>query len=210
MKLAKPLTREHIETAMRMTHSNKAAARYLRVSYPHYKMYAKLYKEDGSDRTLFEAHKNQAGKGIPKFLLNKGKEPALMDLIEGRVPVEHFDPQKIKLKIIYEGLVEEKCGRCGFHERRVIDSRVPLILHHKDGDRKNFHLDNLEFLCYNCSFLYATSPITDAQVELMEDYVDKLKTEEVTWELDEYHIQHLKDLGLYEDRKDWQQYISKL
>ena len=81
---------------------------------------------------------------------------------------------------------------------------------HKDGNNQNFHLVNLEFLCYNCSFLYAASPITDQQVELMEDYVDRSKVEHVTWELDEYHIEHLKDLGLYDDKKDWQEYISKL
>ena len=56
---------------MAKTKSNRAAARYLNVSYQHYRKYAKLYKnEDGI--TLLEAHKNQAGKGIPKFLSNRG------------------------------------------------------------------------------------------------------------------------------------------
>ncbi len=68
MPLPKPLTKEQILLAMKHTKSNKAAARYLNVSYIHYKTWAKRYHEVEGGRSLFEAHKNQAGKGIPKFL----------------------------------------------------------------------------------------------------------------------------------------------
>ena len=205
---SKILTKEDIERAQTMTRSNMAASRYLHVSYNHYKKYAKMYKnEEGV--TLLEAHMNQEGKGIPKHLTNGGKEPPLMDLIEGRVPIEHFDPQKVKFRIIQECLIEEKCNKCGFSERRVIDTKVPLILNHKDGNRKNYHLDNLEFLCYNCSFLYAASAITDKQVVELEGYVDN-KKETVNWELDEHHIEHLKELGLYEEEKPGDEFISRL
>ena len=96
-----------------------------------------------------------------------------------------------------------------FNERRVLDTKVPLVLNHKDGNKKNWHLDNLEFLCYNHAFLYATSPITDKQVEAMEDYVDK-NVKEVDWELDEHHIEHLKELGLYQEKeKPGEKYISR-
>ena len=204
---SKILSKDDLLRAMKMTRSNRAAARYLHVSYNHYKKYALVYKnEDGI--TLLEAHKNQAGKGIPKFLSGKGKEPPIMDLIEGRVPVEHFDPKKIKQRIIFEALIEEKCAKCGFNERRVIDQKVPLVLNHKDGNKKNFQLDNLEFLCYNHAFLYATSPITDEQIEKMEDYIDK-NGEDFDWELDEHHIEHLKELGLYDEEEPGEEYISR-
>ena len=206
---SKILKKEDIQRAMKMTRSNRAAARYLHVSFTHYKKYAKMYKDEESGSTLYELHKNQAGKGIPKFLSNGGKEPPIIDLIEGRVPVEHFDPQKIKQRLIFEALIEEKCAYCGFSERRVLDTKVPLVLTHKDGNKKNWNLDNLEFLCYNHAFLYATSPITDKQVEAMEDYVDR-NVEEVDWELDEHHIEHLKELGLYqEEEKPGEKYISR-
>lgn len=206
---SKILKKEDIERAMKTTRSNRAAARYLHVSYNHYKKYAKTYKDEESGKTLFELHLNQAGKGIPKFLTNGGKQPPIIDLIEGRVPVEHFDPKKIKQRLIFEALIEEKCAHCGFAERRVFDTKVPLILHHKDGNKKNWFLTNLEFLCYNCSFLYATSPITDEQVEAAEDYLDK-NVEDIDWELDEHHIEHLKELGLYkEEEKPGEQYISR-
>ena len=206
---AKILKKEDIQRAMKMTRSNRAAARYLHVSFTYYKKYAKTYKDEESGSSLFELHKNQAGKGIPKFLSNGGKEPPIIDLIEGRVPVEHFDPKKIKERLIFEALIEEKCAYCGFNERRVLDTKVPLVLNHKDGNKKNWHLDNLEFLCYNHAFLYATSPITDKQVEAMEDYVDK-NVKEVDWELDEHHIEHLKELGLYQEKeKPGEKYISR-
>mgnify|MGYP001442802564 FL=1 len=204
---SKILTKEDLLRAMSQTRSNRAAARYLHVSYNHYKKYAKMYKNDDGV-TLLEAHKNQAGKGIPKFLTGKGKQPPIIDLIEGRVPATHFDPQKIKERLIFEALVEEVCERCGFNERRVVDNRVPLILHHKNKNKKDFTLDNLEMLCYNCSFLYATSPISDKQVIKMEDYVEK-HGEEFDWELDEHHKEHLKELGLYEEKNPGDEYISR-
>ncbi len=210
-RAAKILTKEDIVRAQAMTRSNFAAARYLNVSYNHYKKYAKLYKDEETGKTLLELHMNQEGKGIPKFLTSGGKEPPLLDLLEGRIPAEHFDPQKIKRRIIFEALIEEKCARCGFAERRALDTKVPIVLHHKDGNKKNWHLDNLEFMCYNCSFLYAVSPITEQQVEAMEDYVDR-NVEEVNWELDEHHIEHLKELGLWDQDNSYRpgdEYISR-
>lgn len=205
---SKILSKEDILRAQKMTRSNMAAARYLHVSYNHYKKYAKMYKND-EGVTLLDSHMNQEGKGIPKFLTNGGKEPPLIDLIEGRIPVEHFDASKIKQRLIFEGMIEEVCSNCGFSERRVTDTKVPVILNFKDGNKKNYHLDNLEFLCYNCSFLYAISPIEEKQAEAMEDYV-KREEKEFKWELDNHHIEHLKELGLYDDEKPGEEYISKL
>ena len=95
MPKPKPLSKELIKGAMSQTLSNRAAARYLNVSYQHYKKWAKLYESDTHDN-LFEQHKNQSGKGIPKFLRSGGKEPALTDIIEGRIDASSFSPEKIK------------------------------------------------------------------------------------------------------------------
>jgi 5-methylcytosine-specific restriction endonuclease McrA len=40
--------------------------------------------------------------------------------------------------------IKEVCSRCGNKDRRV------LTVHHKDGNRKNNKIDNLEWLCRNC------------------------------------------------------------
>ena len=86
MPSPKPISKEQILAAMSQTLSNKAAARYLHVSYTHYKRWAKTYDatEDGYN-SLFDQQLNQAGKGIPKFLRADGPEPALLDIIEGRI-----------------------------------------------------------------------------------------------------------------------------
>ncbi len=205
---AKILTKEDIVRAQTVTRSNMSAARYLHVSYNHYKKYAKMYKnEDGV--TLLEAHMNQSGEGIPKFAVAGNKEVPLLDLLEGRVPIEHFDPRKIKARLLSEGKLVEVCDKCGFAERRVTDQKIPVILNFKDGNKKNWHLDNLEFLCYNCSFLYAASPIEEKRAEAMEDYV-KTRNDEPDWELDEHHKEHLRELGLYEEEKPGDEFISRL
>ena len=205
---SKIITKEDILRAQRVTRSNMAAARYLHISYNHYKKYAKMYKnEDGI--TLLEAHKNQAGEGIPKFAVSGNKEIPLMDLLEGKVPIEHFDPRKIKARLLSEGKLVEICSSCGFSERRITDQKIPVILNFKDGNKKNWHLDNLEFLCYNCSYLYAASPIDEKRAEAMEDYV-KTKKDEPEWDLDEHHIEHLKELGLYDEDSPGDEFISRL
>ena len=83
-----------ITAAMAKTKSNLAAARFLNVSYQHYKKWAKIYNST-THESLFEEHKNQCGKGIPKFLRVGGKEPVLLDLIEGRANASSFTPEKI-------------------------------------------------------------------------------------------------------------------
>lgn len=205
---SKILTKEDILRAQKMTRSNMAAARYLHVSYNHYKKYAKMFKND-EGVTLLEAHKNQQGKGIPKFAVAGIDNIPLMDVLEGRVPIEHFDPRKIKARLLSEGKLVEVCNSCNFAERRVTDQKTPLILNFKDGNKKNWHLENLEFLCYNCSYLYAASPIEEKQAEAMEDYV-KTKKDEPDWELDEHHKEHLRDLGLLDESSPGDEFISRL
>lgn len=206
------LTKEQILAAQSKTLSNRAAARYLGISFNTYRKYAKLYKDEATGATLYEAHKNEAGKGIPKFLNNEKKKTGLIDILEGRVPHYHFNPKKIKQRVIFEGLIAECCNRCGFAERRVTDHRIPLILHHIDRNTRNYRLENLELLCYNCSFLYVTSAISEEQIAIIEDYKDAHNgVQEFDWELDEHHLEHLKSLGLVgDDPALGSEYISKL
>lgn len=42
------------------------------------------------------------------------------------------------------------CSRCGISDRRV------LIVHHKDGNRKNNNIDNLQRICCNCHAIIHT------------------------------------------------------
>jgi hypothetical protein len=127
MPAAKSFTKEQILNAMDKTQSVAGAARYLNCSYQHLKKYMKLYKDEESGKTLFEIHLNPSGKGIPKFLTNGKKDPALLDIIEGRLNPSSFSPDKLKYRLTTEGYLEECCGNCGFQEHRVTDHKVPLI-----------------------------------------------------------------------------------
>ena len=214
MPKAKPLSKEMVVAAMNKTKSNKAAARYLNVSYIHYKKRARFYEatKEGYPN-LFEQHKNQCGKGIPKFLSNGNprKDFALLDLIEGRIDPSSFNPAKIKYRLIQEGYLQEECGSCGFNERRVLDYKMPLILNFKDGNKQHYRLDNLEMLCYNCYYLQIGDIFTGKQLEGLEDHVSKNESK-VDWEVDDYTQQRLIELGLYESKPvdDGSEFISRL
>lgn len=212
MAKPKPITKEMVVSAMDKTKSVRAAARYLNCSYQHLKKYMRVYKnEEGI--SLFEAHKNQCGKGIPKFLTHshfKKKDPAILDIIEGRVDASHFNPQKLKYRMITEGYLKEECANCGFHERRVSDYKTPLIMHFKDGNKQHYNLGNVEMLCYNCYYLTVGEVFDNKQIEGLEDHKPTYNSQ-VDWELDDYTKQRLLELGLDkpEPKDDGSEFISR-
>lgn len=65
-----------------------------------------------------------------------------------------IETNKMRIKLLREGLKEAKCERCGntTWEGQVI----PLELHHKDGNKNNNSLENLQLLCPNCHALTPT------------------------------------------------------
>jgi hypothetical protein len=196
MPLPKPLTKEQIVAAMGMTKSNRAASRWLNVSYIHYKKWAKLYKDETTGKTLFEVHLNQEGKGIKKWIGNHGKTPPLQDLINGIIPMTSFSPTKVKKRLFEEGYLQEECTLCGFNERRITDYKIPLLLNFKDKNTKNYRLDNLQVLCYNHYFLTVADVFNTADISQIEDSVPKNNTSEaINWELDDYQLEQLKQLG---------------
>ncbi len=208
MPKAKPLSKEMIMAAINKTKSNRAAARYLNVSYIHYKKWAKTYDatEEGYPN-LFEQHKNQAGKGIPKFLRAGGPEPALLDIIEGRIDASSFTPDKLKYRLITEGYLKEECSVCSFHERRVSDYKIPLLLNFKDNNKNNYRKENIELLCYNHYFLQVGDIFSDKQIKGIEDH-KPVNSSEVDWEVDDYTAQRLKELGLGDDEDDGLDIVS--
>jgi len=201
----KPLSKEQIEGAQARTLSNMAAARYLHVSYQHYKRYAKLYK-------LFESHKNQAGVGVPKFLKGPKKMPHMLEIIEGRIAASSFNPNKLKYALIEQGYIQEECAVCKFKERRVLDYKIPLLLHFKDKNTNNYNLDNVQLLCYNHYYLQVGDIFNSKEVKQIETGAEHFgTTDKIEWEVDDYHLQRLKELGLDDDDgDDLNQYVSRI
>ena len=203
MPKPKPLSKEQILAAQAKTKSNMAAARYLHVSYQHYKRYAKTYN-------LFDSHKNQSGKGIPKFLKGTKKMPHMLEIIEGRIAASSFDPNKLKYALIEQGYLLEECAVCSFKERSVMDYKMPLLLHFKDNNSNNYSLDNIQLLCYNHYFLTVGDIFNNKDIKQIETKQEHFGTSEnVEWEVDDYHLQRLKELGL-EDEDEVNQYISRI
>lgn len=203
MPKSRHLTKQDILAAMGKTKSNRAAARYINCSYIHYKKWAKLYEAtDPTYPNLFEQHKNQCGKGIPKFLSDTpfGKrEPSIQKIIDGTEDPSHFNPQKIKHRMIQHGYLKEECGMCGFNEHRMLDYKMPLLLHFKDGKKTHWEPSNIQLLCYNCYFLYHSNVFSEKQVEQMEDHLPTRETLP-DWEIDDYTQKRLAELGLYDTK----------
>ena len=166
------LLQSQIEQAMKVTRSNRAAAEYLRVSYPLYQRFAKQYKNQ-KGVTLFDAHRNQAGKGISKIGSSTSRS-TLDDILLGNHPT--YPRYKLLPRLIVNKYFAEQCSNCGFCQKRPTDLKVPLVLHHINGNISDHRIDNLEVLCYNCYFvnvgnLGKTQLRVDA-VEAPERYLD--------------------------------------
>ena len=211
------LTKDEVLRAQKHTLSNMAASRYLGISYNVYKRYALVFVDKETGKTLFDKHLNRQGKGIRKHLGGYGKSKKfhshpLKDVLEGRVDVSHYTVDILKTRLIQEGFLIEQCNCCSFEERRVVDYKVPLVLNFKDKNKRNWKQDNLEFLCYNCYFLNVGNIWSDNQLKQMEDYEindnTNNKDDKPTWDLDNAHIEHLKDLGLWED--EGEEFIDRI
>jgi len=210
MPKTKTFTEQEIRGAMKATRSNRAAARYLNCSYNHYRRMAKMYYDHPTGKTLFELHLNPSGKGISKFLPNTGKNPPLKDLLEGRISIKSYTPEKLKIRLLNEALLRNECYRCEFHERRTLDMKQPFLLNFKDNNKQNWRLENLEILCYNCYFLYVGEVFDAKQKQHIEDTYHPTEASAPTWDLEGWQLDHFKDLGLLGNDDDENQYISRL
>lgn len=84
---------------------------------------------------------NQSGKG-------QIKKMASMSLTEYLANSVDIQTNKIRKKILAEGIKEHRCECCGL--TTWLGQPIPLEVHHKDGDRSHNELDNFELLCPNC------------------------------------------------------------
>jgi hypothetical protein len=196
----KHITKEMCLDAMSKTQSIKAAARYLNCCYKHLKPFMQSYIDDKTGKTLFELHKNQSGKGIPKFL-SADKETknrtSIIKVLNGSVDASHFTTEKLKEKLLYSGLVESCCSMCKFAEKRLVDGKIPLLIHFRDGIKNHFTLSNIAFYCYNCYFLYYGRVFSGEDLREIEDGVPAHRsTDRVDMELSDYHRKTLEELGL--------------
>ena len=84
---------------------------------------------------------NQSGKGCVK----KHQQMSLVDYLEKSKDIQS---NKIRIKLLQEGLKEHRCECCGL--TTWLNKPIPLELHHKDGDKNHNEFDNYALLCPNC------------------------------------------------------------
>lgn len=91
---------------------------------------------------------NRSGKGTVK------PSAFRMSLEEYLATSKDIQTNKIRKKILEEGIKPHKCEHCQSTE--WLGQPIPLEVHHKDGNKHNNILDNLELLCPNCHALTDT------------------------------------------------------
>lgn len=162
----KQLLESDILRAMSKTNSNNAAARYLGIHADTYKRYATMYT-DQDGVTLYEKHKNQGGVGISRTRLDlHGCHTSIQ--VDEILNNQHmgYPLQRLRIKLVTYGYIQEKCDRCGFEENRVTDKAAPLLLAFKD-EPHDYRLENLQHLCYNCYFLLIGDIVTKRNKEVI-------------------------------------------
>jgi len=196
-----------IREAMAFTQSNKSAAKYLKVSYKSYKKYASKYEDQETGKNLFETHKNIAGRGIKKH--NEFIKPGTTKMQTMLKKNQWFSEErftKLKQLLVTTNTLPAYCCACGYDKRRMLDSKVPLVLTFQDDDRTNWELENLQWYCYNCAFHYSLpNMITKLKPSWVRRIVvdngineDGITKEQFNnfYNLDDLYYEHLKNVGL--------------
>lgn len=139
MKSKKEYIEKNINLIYEMIKENKPKMEIARVLNVKYETLAKHLKALG-----IEYQGNQSGKGIADYLTRK--------------PIEYYLKEKmiiaastLRKKLIVSGLKEERCECCGLSE--WMGKKIPLELHHLNGNHYDNRLENLQILCPNCHMI---------------------------------------------------------
>ena len=83
---------------------------------------------------------------------NKGKKigpkRSLEDYLSNKQTIQSW---KLKNRLLKDQIFSHKCCNC--NRTMWLDKKIPLELHHIDGNNSNNNLDNLSLLCPNCHAL---------------------------------------------------------
>ena len=138
----KQIDRENFIKVCQESDSMSSAARKLNMHFNTFKGYAIKF---GCYKT------NQSHKG--KKLGPRNDRISTDDILAGKYP--DYQTYKLKLRLLREGYLEDKCQRCGWHEKLEGAEFTPCELHHIDGNPRNHLFENLTLICPNCHSLTA-------------------------------------------------------
>ena len=142
----KVITKNMILEAQKHTNSNMAAAKWMNVCYTTYRKWAKYYG-------VFEQHLNQKGNGVKKGFAVRTVN--VEDIVLGkRQPPRRWSQSVVKEELIDKGYWQNECSNCGYNEENMATGKTCLGVDFKDGDSKNWLLDNIRLLCSNCYYSF--------------------------------------------------------
>lgn len=113
--------------------------------------------EHGANRRTLNKIINEFNLDLTQIRQNRKEEnlKQLGKIQNKKIPMDEilkknsiYKSSALQKRLVNEGYKMYKCECCGISEWR--GKRIVLQLHHKDGDRHNNELDNLQILCPNC------------------------------------------------------------
>jgi hypothetical protein len=143
-----------------------------------------MYIDEATGKSLYELHKET---GFAKRLIlpqTRYRRKASAPWAFQPTPIDEifankhpkYSLNRFKHRLIKEGYIEERCSCCGYQERRNYDYEMPLKMHWVDGNKSNYNLENIQFLCYNCYFINVGNPFGGADRKY---YIDEATGEPV-------------------------------
>ena len=99
---------------------------------------------------------NQCKKGVKcneVYGFPKNRIPT-EDILAGKYP--NIATYKLKLRLIREGYLEDKCSICGWDKKSDGREFTPCELDHINGNPTDHRLENLRIICPNCHSLTET------------------------------------------------------
>jgi len=193
-------TEEDLRRAMGNTRSNAEAARFMEVDIRTYKKYAKSYTDSLTGKTFWELHKNESSKGIPKKWIGSKWKGNLDDMLTEKQVNNPKRISRLKDLLIQDGRLGYCCSACNYAEKRLTDMKTPLMLNFKNGIRTDWTLSNLQWYCYNCSFIFGLDYFSNRMIKDIESFQTTTEDNQVEikkfYEIDDYYLEHLSKLGL--------------
>lgn len=104
-----------------------------------YKTLDKYVNQNNIDTSWFDKNKKR------NQTMFHGNKPDLKCVIENNFP---YKGHSLKYWLINNGYKKHRCECCKREEWN--GKKIPLELHHKDGNHNNNFLSNLQLLCPNC------------------------------------------------------------